>query len=93
MEGEKAKLIQENSKAKTNSESFVHVTSNNKKVDEFRMGGKAEEAVVMSLGLSRGGSLPLKLPGFYPGSIGFNSDGSIYLDGEFSSHLYLQGPC
>ncbi|PSS31446.1 Protein ssh4 like [Actinidia chinensis var. chinensis] len=85
MEGEKAKLIQENSnskaKAKANSESLVHVTNNKKNVDELRMGGKAEEAVVMSLGLTRGGSLPLKLPGFYPGSIGFNSDGSIYLDG------------
>ncbi|XP_057469417.1 uncharacterized protein LOC130758503 [Actinidia eriantha] len=81
MEGEKAKLIQENSKAKGNSESLIHVTSNNKKVEELRIGGKVEEAVVMSLGLTRGGSLPLKLPGFYPGSIGFNSDGSVYLDG------------
>ncbi|XP_076939299.1 uncharacterized protein LOC143607913 [Bidens hawaiensis] len=43
--------------------------------------GKTEMFVVLSVGLTRGGSLPLKLPGSYPGSIGFNSDGSIYLEG------------
>ncbi|KAL1100269.1 hypothetical protein V6Z11_D05G217600 [Gossypium hirsutum] len=39
------------------------------------------EAVMLSVGLTAGDSLPLKLPGSYPGSIGFNSDGSVYLDG------------
>ncbi|KAL6958714.1 hypothetical protein U1Q18_005601 [Sarracenia purpurea var. burkii] len=76
-EGEKAKLIQDRSKskAKANSESLIH---------ELRFGGKEEgkgEAITMSVGLTRGGSLPLKLPGSFPGSIGFNSDGSVYLDG------------
>ncbi|XP_022034215.1 uncharacterized protein LOC110936181 isoform X3 [Helianthus annuus] len=43
--------------------------------------GKKEMVIVLSVGLAGGGSLPLKLPGSYPGSIGFNSDGSIYLEG------------
>nr|GME09291.1 Protein SSH4 [Ipomoea batatas]GME17268.1 Protein SSH4 [Ipomoea batatas] len=37
--------------------------------------------VALSVGLSGCGSLPLKLPGSYPGSIGFNSNGSVCLDG------------
>ncbi|KAE8695834.1 ERF010 protein [Hibiscus syriacus] len=36
---------------------------------------------MLSVGLAAGGSLPSKLPGTYPGSIGFNSNGSVYLDG------------
>ncbi|KAI3726659.1 hypothetical protein L1987_66458 [Smallanthus sonchifolius] len=43
--------------------------------------GRNELVVMLSVGLSGGGSLPVKLPGSYPGSVGFNSDGSIYLDG------------
>lgn len=38
-------------------------------------------SVMVSVGLTRGGSLPVKFPGSYPGSVGFHSDGSIYLDG------------
>ncbi|KAL8217699.1 hypothetical protein R6Q57_021072 [Mikania cordata] len=40
-----------------------------------------EVAVMLAVGLAVGGSLPVKLPGSYPGSVGFHSDGSIYLDG------------
>ncbi|XP_047320222.1 uncharacterized protein LOC124924198 [Impatiens glandulifera] len=36
----------------------------------------------LSVGLSRGGYTPAKFPGSYLGSIGFNSNGSIYLDGK-----------
>lgn len=86
-EGEKTKLIQENSYANANSESLVHVTSSHSvnKVEELKLvaakdDGKGE-VVMLSLGLTPGGSLPLRLPGSYPGSIGFNSDGSVYLDG------------
>lgn len=43
--------------------------------------GKTEMGIVLSVGLAGGGSLPLKLPGSYPGSVGFNSDGSVYLEG------------
>ncbi|GKV22189.1 hypothetical protein SLEP1_g32074 [Rubroshorea leprosula] len=65
--GEKVKLIQENSNAKANSES-----------KEMKLEG---DAVMILVGLTVGAPLPLKLSGSYPGSIGFNSDGSVYLDG------------
>ncbi|PON65035.1 SPRY domain containing protein [Parasponia andersonii] len=85
-EGEKTKLIRENSNAKANSESLVHVTSSNRvnKIEELKLGGRDDgksDAVMLSVGLTAGGSLPLKLPGSYSGSIGFNSDGSVYVDG------------
>ncbi|KAK2992830.1 hypothetical protein RJ640_001178 [Escallonia rubra] len=94
-EGEKTKLIQENFSAETNSESLVHVTSNsssrssrngngNGKLEELRLNVKEDrigEMVNLSVGLTGGGSLPLKLPGSYSGSVGFNSNGSVYLDG------------
>lgn len=85
-EGEKIKLIQENSNEMANSESLVHVTSthNINKIEDLKLAGKDDsrgEAVMLSLGLTAGGSLPLRLPGSYPGSIGFNSNGSVYLDG------------
>ncbi|KAI3684686.1 hypothetical protein L6452_33911 [Arctium lappa] len=43
--------------------------------------GKMEMSIVLSVGLAGGGSLPLKIPGSYPGSVGFNSDGSVFLEG------------
>ncbi|KAJ9674352.1 hypothetical protein PVL29_023730 [Vitis rotundifolia] len=76
-EGERTKLIHENSNAKANSESIIHL-------EEMILGSKDDgkgEVVMLSVGLTAGGSLPLKLPGSYPGSIGFNSNGSVYLDG------------
>lgn len=89
LEGEKAKLIQQDFNAKINSpDSLVQVvtTSNgNKKLEDLKIAGKDDGkggATVLSLGLSAGGSLPLKLPGTYPGSIGFNSNGSVNLDGN-----------
>lgn len=89
-EGEKIKLIQENSNQKLNSESLVHVSSSHQfnKIEELKLAGKddkKEEAIMLSVGLSTGGSLPLKLPGSYPGSIGFNSNGSVYLEGKISA--------
>lgn len=84
-EGERAKLIQEKPNAKANSESLVHVSSSRiSKIEELKLAGKDDgqgSAVMLSVGLTIGGSLPLKLPGSYPGSIGFNSNGSLYLDG------------
>ncbi|XP_004501556.1 uncharacterized protein [Cicer arietinum] len=75
---------------KRNSEALVHVTSGNNhskvnsveemKVDS-RESGKKSENVMFSLGLTIGGPVVLKVPGSYPGSIGFNSNGSVYLDG------------
>lgn len=92
-EGEKTMLIGDD------SESVVSVTSSSKghgngnvNIDDRRLGykeGKNEVPTLLSLGLSVGGSLPLKLPGSYPGSIGFNSNGSVYLDGNFYIHYSL----
>ncbi|KAK8290815.1 hypothetical protein V6Z11_D06G022500 [Gossypium hirsutum] len=73
--GEKTKLIHEH-------QDSHHVIN---KVDELKSAtkddGKGEEQVILSMGLTAGVSLPSKLPGTYPGSIGFNSDGSVFLDG------------
>lgn len=89
LEGEKAKLIQQDFNARINMpDSLVQVTTShsngNRKLEDFKIAGKDDGkagGIVLSLGLSAGGSLPLKLPGTYPGSIGFNSDGSVNLDG------------
>ncbi|KAL2346428.1 hypothetical protein Fmac_000428 [Flemingia macrophylla] len=84
-EGEKTKLlIQGKSNGKGNSEALVHVTSGNgNKINNVEGdGGKGKgESVMFSLGLTAFGSVPLRVPGSYPGSIGFNSNGSLYLDG------------
>ncbi|MFS7972774.1 putative SPRY domain, concanavalin A-like lectin/glucanase domain superfamily [Helianthus anomalus] len=79
-EDENIKLIEEDGL----NEKGVHVN-----VEELRgrscakeiVEGRNELVVMLSVGLSGGGSIPVKLPGSYPGSVGFNSDGSIYLDG------------
>lgn len=79
-ECEKTKLIQECSNRRSNSESLVHMS----KTEELRLSTREDgnsDAVAASVGLTAGGALPLKLPGSYPGSIGFNSTGSVYLDG------------
>jgi hypothetical protein len=91
-EGEKTKLIQDNSNAKVTSESLIHVASSHKinMVEELNMDmeeSSKDEAVKLSLGLTTGGSPPSKFPGSYPGSIGFNSNGSVHLDGKFYSLL------
>ncbi|KAG5613051.1 hypothetical protein H5410_024332 [Solanum commersonii] len=70
---------EDSSNSKANSESLVHVTSSSSKSKENLT---SDEFIVLSIGLtSAGGSLPLKLPGSYQGSIGFNSNGSVFLDG------------
>ncbi|KAH0683971.1 hypothetical protein KY290_022607 [Solanum tuberosum] len=94
---EKIKLIREDSSnSKANSESLVHVTSSSnhrgnghQKIQESKENLRSDEFIVLSIGLtSAGGSLPLKLPGSYQGSIGFNSNGSVFLDGKFSFYSY-----
>lgn len=93
-EGERTKLIHENSNGKATSESIVHVTSSRHgtdKLEEMKLASKDDgrgEAVMLSVGLTAGGSLPLKLPGSYPGSIGLNSNGSVYLDGKFPLFIF-----
>ncbi|GMI96721.1 hypothetical protein HRI_003341400 [Hibiscus trionum] len=75
--GEKTKLIHENSNPECGSHDINRIVELKSGITDDGNG----EAVMLSLGLTAGGSLPLKLPGTYPGSIGFNSNGSVYLDG------------
>ncbi|PIA52872.1 hypothetical protein AQUCO_01000623v1 [Aquilegia coerulea] len=70
-EDEKIKLIQEAVNVNTQLDEVKLVINDERK----------NEAVLVSLGLSVGGSHPRRLPGTYPGSIGFNSNGSVYVDG------------
>ncbi|KAL0360914.1 UNVERIFIED_CONTAM: hypothetical protein Sradi_3775900 [Sesamum radiatum] len=87
-EGDRIKLIGEDFNAKNSPDSLSHVASSHSqrknKIEELKPGkqdGKIE-AVSVSVGLTGGGPLLLKIPGSYPGSIGFNSSGSVYLDGS-----------
>ena len=75
-EGERTKLVHENSNAKANSKFIIHL-------EERKLGSKDDdkgEVVMLSMRLTVGGSLPLKLPSSFPGSIGLNSNGFVYLD-------------
>ncbi|KAK4744031.1 hypothetical protein SAY87_010343 [Trapa incisa] len=77
--GERIKLMHESSNLRSNSDSLAHIN----KLEELKLNvrdGKTD-AVAASIGLTVGGAFPMKLPGSYPGSIGFNSTGSLYLDG------------
>ncbi|KAL0432528.1 UNVERIFIED_CONTAM: hypothetical protein Slati_2587100 [Sesamum latifolium] len=87
-ESEEIRLIGEEYNAKNNPESLNYITSSHSqwtnKIEEVKPGGKqdvGEYETSLSVGLTGGGPLPLKFPGSYPGSIGFNSNGSVYLDG------------
>ncbi|KAK9073376.1 hypothetical protein SSX86_007700 [Deinandra increscens subsp. villosa] len=85
-DGEKIKLIRDNGSSNSNG---INTRGGFAKIEELKgrsggkdvVEGKMEVGVVLSVGLAVGGALPLKLPGSYPGSIGFNSDGSVYLEG------------
>ncbi|PIN09889.1 hypothetical protein CDL12_17531 [Handroanthus impetiginosus] len=83
-EGDKIKLIGEDFNAKNSPVSLDHVKSSHSqrrtKLEEMKIGGKTE-VISISVGLTGGGPLPLKIPGSYQGSIGFNSSGSVYLNG------------
>ncbi|KAL2242103.1 uncharacterized protein LOC105159281 [Sesamum indicum] len=87
-EGKEIRLIGEEYNVENNPESLRYETSSHSRMDnieEVKPGGKQEvgkyETVSLSVGLTGGGPLPLKFPGSYPGSIGFNSSGSVYLNG------------
>ncbi|CAL0322475.1 unnamed protein product [Lupinus luteus] len=75
-EGEKTKLLIEDS---LNGEDSLD------NVDEMKVGCKENGksgSVMFSMGLTAGGAFPMRVPGSYPGSIGFNSNGSIFFDGK-----------
>ncbi|KAG4382434.1 hypothetical protein GLYMA_14G085000v4 [Glycine max] len=75
-EGEKTKLLIEDG---SNGASELDT------VEEMKLGqkegGEKSGSVMFSLGLTAGGGVPLTVPGSYPRSIGFNSNGSVFLEG------------
>ncbi|CAN1163978.1 hypothetical protein LINPERPRIM_LOCUS32916 [Linum perenne] len=87
--GEKIRLIQQVITANNSNSISYQSGSVQSKMEELELSaGKDEkkktELLISSvaIGLSVGsGCSPFKLPGSYQGSIGFNSNGSVYLDG------------
>ncbi|MED6225500.1 hypothetical protein PIB30_094351 [Stylosanthes scabra] len=84
-EGEKTKLLVEDGlKGGNNNKGILdNVDEEMMRVECCKEGGngKIESLVMFSLGLTRGGDVPLRVPGSFHGSIGFNSNGSVFLDG------------
>ncbi|XP_028772572.1 uncharacterized protein LOC114729705 [Neltuma alba] len=72
-EGERIKLIQEYSNSKGNHIEEMRVVEGIEK--------EKRESAMFSVGLTSGDFAPLKTPGSYAGSIGFNSNGSVFLEG------------
>ncbi|CAI0449431.1 unnamed protein product [Linum tenue] len=87
--GEEQSQRSRSSSAAGKGDALLHVSSSQRinRIEELRVssGGKDEnrgDGVAVAVGLSVGGGFPpFKLPGSYHGSIGFNSNGSVYLDG------------
>ncbi|KAK1433469.1 hypothetical protein QVD17_10379 [Tagetes erecta] len=80
-EDENVMLIQENGLNKRDVNGNIEVLRGRSCTKDI-VDGRNELFVLMSVGLTGGGSIPLKFPGCFPGSIGICSDGSIYLDGN-----------
>ncbi|KAL7155025.1 hypothetical protein ABFS83_03G045900 [Erythranthe nasuta] len=97
LEGDRIKLIGEDFNAKNSSssgDSLGHVKSSHSqrsttKIEEAvskiaKKQSVRNEGVSLCVGLvggGGGGPFPVRFPGSFPGSIGFNSGGSVYLDG------------
>ena len=77
-EGEKTKLLIEDGSNGTGELDSVEEM----KLGQKEGGGKSGGSVMFSLGLTAGGGVPLTVPGSYPRSIGFNSNGSVFLEGN-----------
>nr|KYP48310.1 hypothetical protein KK1_030002 [Cajanus cajan] len=71
-EGEKTKLLVEDG---SNGVGDLDM------VEDVKLDRNEGGAVMFSLGLTAGGGVPLRVPGSYPRSIGFNSNGSVFLEG------------
>ncbi|KAL1315593.1 hypothetical protein HN51_017598 [Arachis hypogaea] len=83
-EGEKTKLLVQDDGLNCKKGILDNVDEEMMRVECCKEGrnGKIGSLVMFSLGLSRGGGdVPLRVPGSYHGSIGFNSNGSVFLDG------------
>jgi len=78
-EGEKTKLLIEDG---SNGVCDLNVVEEVK--FEQKESGRKIGSVMFSLGLTAGGAVPLRVPGSYPRSIGFNSNGSVFLEGNLS---------
>jgi len=76
-EGEKTKLLTEDSSNGIGDLNMVEEVKHGQKE-----GGGKSGSVMFSLGLTAGGGVPLRVPGSYPRSIGFNSNGSVFLEGN-----------
>ncbi|RAL40554.1 hypothetical protein DM860_006624 [Cuscuta australis] len=77
-EGEKIKLIQEKKNAATDNNGIENLN------DEDEGNGILTERtdfVGLCVGLTGAGDPPAKIPGTYPGSVGFNSNASVFLAG------------
>lgn len=81
-EGEKTKLLIEDSSNEGDLKSVEEMKVEGKE-------GRTSESVMLSLGLTGGGGIPLRVPGTYPRSIGFNSNGSVFLDGKYKLPLLI----
>lgn len=84
---ETMRLVVNDFNAKHNSECSnrgVEVHSKRNMIEEVKFGGNKEchEMKLVAIGLTKGGHIPLKFPGCFLGSVGFNSSGAVYLDGK-----------
>jgi hypothetical protein len=89
IEGDRSRLIDSGSSRVDDAIKAIReqVAEKNKEEDEEKEGkqkGHKNRHVVISMGLSSEVRMAMPgLPGMYPGSIGFHSDGSVYLDGKY----------
>lgn len=81
-EGDKIKLIREDFNAK-------HSPDLGAKIEQLKKIGKNEKALLLCVGFTGGTHLPLRIPGSFPGSIGFNSTGSVFLHGKFYNVFFF----
>ncbi|XP_057794443.1 uncharacterized protein LOC131010799 [Salvia miltiorrhiza] len=80
---DKIKLIDEDFNAKNSPDSLNHgASSHSQRRSKVEEGIIAKnEAVLLCVGLTGLNPLPFRIPGTFPASIGFNSTGSLSLDG------------
>lgn len=65
-----------------NEYNLINGSKREKIEEEEEVKNEKDEIVMVGIGLTGGGQLPLKFPGSFAGSVGFNSTGSLFLDGE-----------
>jgi hypothetical protein len=99
VEGDRSRLIDSASTRVDDAIKAIReqVAERKKEEEEEREGkqkGRKNRHVVISMGLSVEVHMTKPgLPGMYPGSIGFHSDGAVYLDGKYQSVVYYSYSC